>query len=120
MKKLVKLLASIGCFVGCMASGHVNAASAATWTGSKTVTSVQIVNTGGIIIYFDSIVNAACTDAGTNSVYVLAGMQGVTAEGVDAIRASAFIGLTTGMSINVLYDETTSRCYGKYILVTKE
>ena len=114
MKKVVKLLALVGCIVG----GHVNAV-AATWTGSKKVTSVQVVNTGGIIIYFDSEVEAACTDAGTNSVYVLATFNGVTEEGINGIRSSAFIALTTGMSVTVLYDESTSRCYGKYIVVTK-
>ena len=113
MKKVVKLLALVGCIASC----HVSAA--AKWTGDKKVTSVQVVETGGIIIYFDSTVNAACTDATTNSVYVLPNMHFMTQEGVNAIRATAFVALTTGMSVSVLYDESTSKCYGRNIVITK-
>ena len=102
MKKLIKLIA----LVGCMAAANVHAeVAAASWTGDKKVTSVQVVNTGGIVIYFDSVVNAACTDAGTNSIYVLAEQQWVTEEGLNGIRSAAFMALTTGLKVNVLYDK---------------
>ena len=114
MKNLVKLAFLAGCF----AASSVNA-TAVKWTGLMTVTSVQVVNTGGIIIYLDSEVNTACTKAGTNSIYVYQNQQGLTENGLDAFRSSAFVALTSGLKANILYDDSTPDCFGKYIVISK-
>jgi len=89
------------------------------WTGSKSVVSVQVIQTGGIIIYFDSAVNPVCSAAGTNSIYVYSGQQGVTEDGLKAFLSTALTALSTGMKVSVLYDDSSSNCWGKYIIISK-
>lgn len=70
MNKLIKLALLVVCFI----SGNAIAAAdkwTDKWTGDKKATSVQVLQNGGLIIYLDSEVNAACTMAGTNSIYAL-------------------------------------------------
>lgn len=89
------------------------------WTGNKSVVKVQIVEHGGIIIYFDSVVNAVCSAAGTNSIYVYAGQAGVTVDGIKAFTSAALTALSTGMKVSVLYDDSSPLCWGKYIVISK-
>ena len=89
------------------------------WTGGKNVVKVQVVENGGILIYFDSEVNAVCSAAGTNSIYVYVGRAGVTEAGLKAFTSVALTALSTGMKVSVLYDDSSSHCWGKYIIITK-
>ncbi len=114
MKKWVKVLA----LVSCIAGGNANAV-VAKWTGYKTVTSVQVVDSGGIIIFLDSEINPKCTKSGTEAVYVHPSYHNMTDKGVDGVRSTAFLALSTGMKVNVLYDESTAFCYGRDIIITK-
>lgn len=96
---------------------HANAAD--TWTGLKKVEHVQIVQTGGILIRLDSEINPTCTDAGTSVLYVYPNEGGMTSDGVKAFLSASLTALASGMSVNILYDNSTARCYGKYFLVKK-
>tara|TARA_B100000767_G_C19240556_1_gene319021 strand:+ start:120 stop:467 length:348 start_codon:yes stop_codon:yes gene_type:complete len=89
------------------------------WTGSKSVVKVQIVQHGGILIYFDSAVNAVCSAAGTKSIYVYPGQAGVTEAGIKAFTSVALTALSTGMKVSVLYDDSSSHCWGQYIVISK-
>lgn len=97
--------------------GHANATN--TWTGVKKVEHVQIVETGGILIGLDSEINPVCTDAGTSVLYVYPNQGGMTPEGVKAFLSASLTALASGMSVNIMYDDSTARCYGKYLSIYK-
>ena len=94
-------------------------AGANVWTGPKTVTSVQVVEHGGFLIGFDSVISSACTDGGTNRLYVYANQGGVTQEGVKSFLSVALTALSSGMKVNVLYDDSTILCWASYITIEK-
>ncbi|MET1257345.1 hypothetical protein [Aliikangiella maris] len=89
------------------------------WTGAKKIKSVQIVEHGGIIIYFDSEVNPVCTNATTSSIYVYKDEAGMTADGVKAFLSASLTALSTGMTVNAMYDDSTSLCWGRYLVISK-
>lgn len=99
---------------------HSNAENAAaTWTGLKNLVSVQVVQNGGLVIFFDSEVNSVCTKASTKSVYIMSGYQSVTIDGVKSFLFTSLTALSTGIQVTVLYDDTTSHCWGKYLEIFK-
>ena len=111
-KKACILLALLGFW-----SFHANAEIK--WTGVKKIISVQAVEHGGFIIGFDSEINSVCTQADTSRLFVYPNQQGVTNESVKSLLSVSLTALTTGMSVDVMYDDATSFCWGKYIVVKK-
>ncbi len=88
------------------------------WTGAKTVTGIQTNGTAGFVVYFDSTVNSACTTAGTNSIYIYSGYKNVDDAGLNLHMSMILTALTTGKEVSVLYDDSTSKCYGKFVNMT--
>lgn len=95
----------------------LNAHATNVWTGYKHIVSIEIVETGGFIIYFDSTISSTCTAAGTNSLYVYAGQSGLTADGAKAQLAAALAAMNAGLLVDVLYDDSTNQCFGRYLQV---
>jgi len=54
-----------------------------------TVTSVQVLDHGGFVVWFDSEINSACTPNGTNSVFFYSGQHNVTPDGIKALLSAA-------------------------------
>ena len=102
-----------------MAAGLSNGAMAAAWTGAREIVSVQVVETGGFLLEFAAPVNAACTAAGPNRLYVYPGVHSVTPDGARSLLATALMAFASGMKVNVLYDDTAPNCWGRYITLTK-
>jgi hypothetical protein len=97
----------------------VDASASNVWTGYKNVQEVQVVEDGGFLIYFTSPIGSPCSSAGTNALYVYVGANFVTADGAKGMLAAALSALATGMKVSVLYDDSTSFCYGRYLRVTQ-
>jgi len=88
------------------------------WTGYKSVTEVQVVEDGGFLLYFSSPIGSPCSTAGNNALYVYIGGNFVNADGAKAMLGAALSALATGMKVNVMYDDSTSFCYGRYLKVS--
>lgn len=97
----------------------VFALSATKWTGAKTVISVQIVEHGGFLLGFDSEIEPACTQAGTNTLYIYPNQNGVSAAGLNAMLSASLLALSAEMKVDVMYDNTDSKCFGQYVKIKK-
>lgn len=88
-------------------------------TLNKTVTSVQVLDHGGFVVWFDSEVSSVCTANGTNSVFFYSGQNNVTPEGIKALLSAAFTALSTGMKVDITHDEGDQYCWGRYFKLKK-
>jgi hypothetical protein len=88
------------------------------WTGKKKVSSVQVINDGGFMIYFDSEISSTCSHSGTSSLLVYSGQGGVTDAGIKSLLSTALAAFTAGKNLNVMYDNSTSYCWGTYISIS--
>lgn len=104
---------------GVFTVASVPASATNVWTGYKTVTEVQVVEDGGFLLYFSSPIGSPCSSAGNNALYVYIGGNFVTADGAKAMLGAALSALATGMKVSVLYDDSTSFCYGRYLRVAQ-
>jgi hypothetical protein len=84
------------------------------WSGALTVTNIEIVNDGGFVVYPSGGLSAACTVGG---VYIYANQNNVTADGVKALLAVVLTALTAGKTVQILYDDSTAQCYGRFIQI---
>ena len=98
-------------------SSYANAGNV--WTGVKTIVSVQVVETGGFLIGFDSDISPVCSQAGKNRLYVYPDHQGMTQEGLKAFLSASLMAMSAGMKVNVMYDDATPYCWGQHIVVSK-
>lgn len=99
---------------------NVSSVSAAViWTGSKKVASIQVVDNGGIIIGFYSEINKDCTEANTSRLYVYSGQHQMTTDGVKSFLSVSLTALSTGMSVNIMYEDSSAFCWGRYIKISK-
>ncbi len=115
MKNIVVTL-----LLACTVFSDANAADV--WTGEKEIVSIQVVEHGGFLIYFSTEVNSICTNAGTKSIYVYpVSSPGslVNDAGLSALLSTALVALTTGMMVNVMYDDATNLCLGRYLIILK-
>ena len=104
MKKEVMIVALMA--VG--AAGQAQAAAA--WVQS-TVKFVYPQGDGSFVLGF---VSDAGTCSNVNSpkyFYVVAGQNGVTADGVKALLATALTAFATGSTLSVAFDDATASCY---------
>ena len=86
------------------------------WTAYTTITSVEVITDGGFIVTLASGLPAGCSAA--HGIYVQAGPNGVTADGVKALLAEALSAHYLKQTIRYLYDDATQYCYGAYATVT--
>jgi hypothetical protein len=100
-----------------LATSQVPAANL--WTGYKNVTEVQVVEDGGFLLTLSSAIGGSCSVAGPNTLYIYVGSNSVTADGAKAMVASALAALASGMKVNVMYDDSTSYCFGRYLRITQ-
>jgi len=84
------------------------------WSGALTITNIEIVNDGGFLVYPSGGLSAACTAGG---IYVYAGQNNVTTDGVKALLSVVLTALTSGKTVQILYDDSTPQCYGRYIQI---
>ena len=89
------------------------------WTGWKKILSIQIVESGGLVLYFTTPVSTKCTSAGNSSLHIYAGQHHVTQEGLNAMVGAALSAHAADMYVNVLYDDFTEFCWGRYFIVSK-
>lgn len=117
MRKTFATIVSAILFICAVGQSH----AAVKWTGYKTISEVQVGETGGFLIYFESEVNPLCTAAGTNSIYIFVGngYYPVTAEGLPSLLSAAMTGLATGMKANVIYDDSVANCWGWNVKLKK-
>lgn len=93
------------------------AVSTEVWTPVGTITSVEVVESGGFLVRLSGGVGTACTAA--NAVYIYAGQHSVTADGQKALLAIALTAFTAGKPVSILYDDSTANCWGRYISATQ-
>ena len=86
------------------------------WSAYTTITSVEVITDGGFIVNLASGLPVGCSAA--NGIYVQAGPNGVTADGVKALLAEALSAYYLKQTIRFLYDDATQYCYGAYATVT--
>jgi len=113
MKKVLTLLTMI------IASSAFQIYAEVKWTDYKKIVSVQVVGTGGFLVGFDSEINPLCTMAGTSRLYIYPEHNNVTTDGAKALLSTALMALSTGMSANIMYDDSSTRCYGQFMLIKK-
>ena len=102
-----KLLVLVG-LVGFAAGGQGQAATA---YFQSTVKFVYPQSDGSFILGF---ANDAGTCSNTNSpkyFYVVAGQNGVTADGLKAMLATALMAFATGSTLSGAFDDATPNCY---------
>lgn len=105
-------------FLGvCAFLTNQGAFAANAWTGPKTIAQVQVVEDGGFLLTFSTPVGPQCSLAGPSTLYIYPGAHYVTADGAKAMLAIALTALTTGMKVDVMYDDSTSACYGRYVRI---
>ncbi len=114
MKKMFYLL-MLAVFLVCGTPAH----AANVWSGEKQVTSVRPIQTGGFLLTLSSEVSSVSTSGGTNLLYIYPDQNTVTLDGAAAMLATALTALTTGMSVNVNYDNSTTYCYGRQLIISK-
>jgi len=79
-----------------------------------TVTSVQVLDHGGFVVWFDAEINSICTANGTNSAFFYSGQHNVTPDGVKALLSAALTAFSTGKKVDVIYDSSSKYCWGRY------
>jgi len=89
------------------------------WTGPRQLVSVQVVEHGGFIVQFENIIDPICTAAGVTRLYVYSGPAGATTQGVESMLNSAMTAMANNMPVDIMYDNSTEKCWGRYLLVRK-
>ena len=96
-----------------------NSYAANTWTGYKHITKIETGASGGFLITFDTSISSACSNSSSDDrLYIYANQNSVTADGLKALLATTLSAFNAGKEINVLYDNSSSRCYGTAITVS--
>lgn len=115
--KVVTRFAVCACVAG-MAS--LALATGVQWTPSLTINTVEIVQSGGFVVYLSGWSDPACSSNPTG-VYIYANDLGVTSDGVKAMLAAALMAQAAGKKVTILYDNTNDisagLCYGEYLEV---
>jgi hypothetical protein len=93
------------------------ASATSVWTSYGTITSVEVVETGDFLVTLSTGVGASCTAAG--AIYMYAGQNSVTANGVKSLLAAAMSAFVAGKTVRILYDNSTPYCYGQYFTMAQ-
>lgn len=102
--------------VGALQLGAPQASVAAdVWTPSLLPSSVQVVESGGFIVYFASQFSATCG----NRVHVYPNQNSVTESGSKAMLSTALASFLAEQPVAVMYDDSTQFCWGRYMTITR-
>ena len=95
----------------------VSVTAQATVRGSDCVTVTGVVNAvgGGAVMLALSPAIPGCTPNTIPGVEFAVGVNGVTAANLGAYLASGLAALATGRQVQVIYDDSSSNCYGLQI-----
>jgi hypothetical protein len=95
----------------------VSAAAQATIVESACLTVTAVVNEmpGNAVALALSPAIPGCTPNTTPGVEFSVGVNGVTAANLNSILASGLAAMAIGQRVMVLYDDSTSNCYGLFI-----
>jgi hypothetical protein len=85
------------------------------WTPSLIPLRIQVTEGGGVIIYFESQVSSTC---GTR-VHIYHNQNSVNESGVKGMHATALAALAAEKRISVMYDDSTSYCWGRYLTIER-
>lgn len=112
MKNTIKALI----VAGALQFGAPHASVAAdVWTPSQVPASVQVVESGGFIVYFASQFSATCG----NRVHIYPNQHSVTESGAKAMLGTALASFFAEQALSVMYDDSTEFCWGRYLTITR-
>jgi len=103
-----------------IASGISTLASAtgSQWTEPLQISHIEIVGSGGFILYFAGFYDSNCSSDPTG-IYVYPNAEGVTSTGVNQMLATALMVQATGGTLSMLYDDTgnvsAGLCFGELL-----
>jgi hypothetical protein len=107
---------SMRAFIKWMVVSSVMASATAQATlvesGCVTVTAVVNIQAQGAVILALSPAIPGCTPNTTPGIEFAVGMNSVTAASLNSYLASGLSALTTGQRVMVIYDDSTSNCFG--------
>jgi hypothetical protein len=89
--------------------------AAVVWTPVGVPSSIQVVESGGFIVYFSTSVSAICGD----KVHIYPDQHFVTESGAKSMLATALAALSAEKTIRVMYDDSTSNCWGRYLTISR-
>jgi hypothetical protein len=95
-----------------------NAQAANSWTACVTITGITnyIAYDDAVILTVSPTIPGSCVAQGIgNAVQFSAGNNGVTAANITALLASALAAYTSSTQVQLLYDPSTTNCYGTAI-----
>lgn len=107
------LVASVVAMTGMFAGSQAH--SADVWTPALVPSSVQATESGGFIVYFESSFSSVCG----NRVHIYQGYHSVNDSGAKAMLATALAALSSERRISVMYDDSTSYCWGRYVTINR-
>ena len=106
-------LVSLGAF-GLVASGS---AAAANRYHAATIKTIYANDAGVVILSFDTE-SSYCTSTASPKYYAInPTLTGVTPEGVKQMYAAALMAYSLGMPVTILFDDATSSCNVKQIIL---
>ena|SRR6266478_9986507 len=97
--------------VTCVMASTV-AQAATVESGCLTVTAVINAEYGNAVQLVLSPAPSGCTPNSSSGVEFAADVNGITSATLNSFLASGLAALATGQRIQVLYDDSTSNCYG--------
>src|SRR5438876_893277 len=105
MKKLAQWMLAFGVVAFAIPTMAANTGHAAN------LTRIDTLGDGRIVLQFD-VDNNACPDTNNpKGYYVAVGQNGVTADGIKNILATAMLALSLGKPLTIYFDSATAYCY---------
>jgi|SRR5690349_9323176 len=111
IEKIRRTNALVAIFIGLGCFASMGSADAAEQWVDEYLQYVYPLNDGNFVLSFQSA-PAQCTSAANPKYFhVIAGQNGVTAEGVKAMLAASLTALAAGKRMQVSFDDSTPNCY---------
>lgn len=114
--------ASKGFWIAAIAAGlcsMTGTATAAEAWGTGTLLNVYPLSTGNFVITLATDPPGCPATASPKYLYVVAGENGVTADGVKAMLAAALTALATDKVVSVAFENSSVSCYVNRLSVSK-
>jgi hypothetical protein len=109
ISRRARVLAILLCGVGGLA-GAGSALGAEAW-GTDTVKSVYPLANGSFVLTLNTSPPGCPSTSNPKYLYVVAGENGVTADGVKAMLAVALTAAAAGKQLSVAFDDSSPSCY---------
>jgi hypothetical protein len=101
-----------------MMAGFVSTASAVDVWHQSAVRSVYPQANGSVVLVLDQ--HVSCSNANNPQYYhIVSGQNGVVADGVKTMLATALVAFATGKSISLVFDPSTTFCYVNRLSVSE-